>query len=223
MGPLRSVLLACGLAGPAAACDLALVFAVDVSGSVDPAEYQIQMEGLSDALQDPLIADALVGLKAQVMLLQWTGASRQSVSISWTPLDDLAAVEGFAARVAKTPRVWRNFSTAIGEAIAVGIDAFEDVPHCRERTIDLSGDGPWNEGVEPRALRQQLQAKGITVNGLAIEESSEGLSLYYQREVIFGPSAFVETASTFHDYPQAIRRKLMREVVEVYGAVITQE
>ncbi|WP_342774985.1 DUF1194 domain-containing protein [Litoreibacter halocynthiae] len=36
----------------AQACELALVLAVDVSGSVDPGEYRLQMEGLGAALGD---------------------------------------------------------------------------------------------------------------------------------------------------------------------------
>ena len=38
--------------GGLAACDLALVLAVDVSGSVDAGEYQIQMGGLAEALRE---------------------------------------------------------------------------------------------------------------------------------------------------------------------------
>jgi Ca-activated chloride channel family protein len=48
------------------ACDLALVLAVDVSGSVDRAEYQTQMQGLAIALQDGIVADVLVDQSAKV-------------------------------------------------------------------------------------------------------------------------------------------------------------
>ena len=37
---------------PAAACDIALVLAVDVSGSVDRHEYSIQTQGLAEGLRD---------------------------------------------------------------------------------------------------------------------------------------------------------------------------
>ncbi|MEO0864759.1 MAG: DUF1194 domain-containing protein, partial [Pseudomonadota bacterium] len=52
---------------------LALLLAVDVSGSVDKQEYRTQMDGLAAALRDGIVADALVAQRAQVALVQWTG------------------------------------------------------------------------------------------------------------------------------------------------------
>lgn len=224
MGYLRSILLRSGVAflgivSPAAACELAIVLAVDISGSVDQGEFRVQMDGLAEALRDPLVADALVGLEAHAMVLQWTGTSRQRTSVPWTALDSLVAVETLAQQIETAPRIWRNFSTAIGEAISVSMTHFDAVEDCRRRVIDISGDGPSNEGVIPETLRAQLALREITVNAVAIEETVTGLTEYYKLEVIFGPGAFVERAATFEDYPAAIRRKLMREVVEVYGAL----
>ena len=57
------VVLLLWLAIPAqAACRLALVMALDVSGSVDQTEYRLQMEGLADALSDPDVAAALFAI-----------------------------------------------------------------------------------------------------------------------------------------------------------------
>ena len=58
------------MSAPVLACDLALALAVDVSGSVDRQEYQLQMDGLATALNDPLISEALVRANAQLMLVQ---------------------------------------------------------------------------------------------------------------------------------------------------------
>jgi len=60
---------------------LALILAVDVSGSVSPSEYKVQMQGLSDALRDGAVSEALVVANAAVSLIQWTGKSRQEVTI----------------------------------------------------------------------------------------------------------------------------------------------
>ncbi|MEO1141799.1 MAG: DUF1194 domain-containing protein, partial [Pseudomonadota bacterium] len=64
---------------PAKACNIALALTVDVSGSVNSEEYALQMNGLAAALRDPTVADALVKEKASVMLVQWSGTSRQKV------------------------------------------------------------------------------------------------------------------------------------------------
>ena len=98
----RSVITAAafGLASlPAQACDLALALAVDVSGSVDSREYGIQMQGLAHALRDPIISEALVRGDSRLMLVQWTGASRQQVTIPWTRIDSFDAIDAFAVAV----------------------------------------------------------------------------------------------------------------------------
>ncbi|MEL7203729.1 MAG: DUF1194 domain-containing protein, partial [Pseudomonadota bacterium] len=60
---------------PARACDIALVLAVDVSGSVDNTEFRIQMDGLAEGLRDPSVSEALVVGEAAIMVLQWTGTT----------------------------------------------------------------------------------------------------------------------------------------------------
>lgn len=212
---MRSLALCLGLAAPpAVACDVALVLAVDVSGSVDPRDYRIQMDGLAQALADPQVAEALYRADAQVMLIQWTGTSRQTVSIPWTRIDSYEAAQELAVAVAEVPRAWRNFSTAIGEALEMAIAAFDapEVVGCRDRVIDVSGDGFSNEGAPPEDVRHWAVARGITINALAIEETEAGLTAYFRSYVIAGQNAFAMRAATFADYPDRIRAKLLREL-----------
>lgn len=216
---LRFIAFSLCLARPALACDLALALAVDVSGSVDSSEYRIQMDGLAAGLRDPVVSEALVRGKARLMLVQWTGSSRQRVTIPWTHIDGFRTLDGFAERVATDPRVWRNFSTAIGEALEMTMNSFQDVPECKRHLIDLSGDGVSNEGVEPTEIRDLLQGQGITVNAIAIEESEPDLTAYFFENVIVGEGAFVVSAAGFEDYPERIRKKLLREVTQQTAAV----
>lgn len=198
----------------AKACEVALALTVDVSGSVDRQEYALQMKGLAGALRDPTVSQALVSRKAAVMLVQWTGTSRQVVSLSWQRMTTFDEVESFADRVASAPRQWRNFSTAIGDALTFISGQFETVSDCKRKVIDVSGDGYSNEGLEPLALRKHLVDDGFTINGLAIEGSSDNLTKYYRDYVIAGPKAFVMTANTFEEYPKRIKQKLFKEVTE---------
>ncbi len=211
---LRFLTLFLCLTRPAWACDLALALAVDVSGSVDSSEYRIQMDGLAAGLRDPVVSEALVRGQARVMLVQWTGESRQRVTIPWTKIDSFIALEKFADQVAQDPRVWRNFSTAIGEALEATLPRFDDVAECRRLLIDISGDGVSNEGVEPTQIHGLLKDRGVTVNAIAIEESEPDLTAYFFENVIFGEGAFVVSASGFADYPERIRKKLLREVTQ---------
>lgn len=211
---LRSLAVTLGLSSPALACDLALALAVDVSGSVDSTEYRIQMDGLAAGLRDPIVSEALVRGDARLMLVQWTGASRQKVTIPWTRIDSFETLDRFADQVGADPRVWRNFSTAIGEALEMTLSSFDEVSECKRHLIDISGDGISNEGVEPNEIHDVLRNQGVTVNAIAIEESEPDLTAYFFENVIVGEGAFVVSAAGFADYPERIRKKLLREVTQ---------
>lgn len=203
--------LCAALPWPALACELALVLAVDVSGSVDHNEYRIQMDGLATALGDGIVIDALIEQRAQISLIQWSGSNRQVQTIPWTAITTPGDVARLASRIKDDPRKWRNFSTAIGEALDLALNSFEQVAHCRRKVVDVSGDGPSNEGEKPALLRDRLRRSGIVVNGLAIETDELDLTAYFFENVIEGEGAFVITANGFEDYPEQIRRKLQRE------------
>jgi Ca-activated chloride channel family protein len=202
-------------------CDLALVLAVDVSGSVDQDEYRVQMDGLALALRDSIVADALVDQKAAVTLIQWSGSSRQEQTVPWTRITSLNDVEALARAIADDPRLWRNYSTAIGEALVLSIDSFDTGPVCRRKVIDVSGDGVSNEGVRPHTLRAELRARGIVVNALAIETDDADLTAYFYENLIEGDGAFVITANGFEDYPEQIKRKLQRETTKQLSMLVT--
>jgi Ca-activated chloride channel family protein len=200
------------LSTPLKACEVALALTVDISGSVDREEYALQMNGLAGALRDPTVSEALVSRKAKLMLVQWTGTSRQIISVPWRQISDYDDVEAMADAVEKAPRAWRNFSTAIGDALTFTSAQFEKVTECKRKVIDVSGDGYSNEGVEPLGLRNLLAEDGFTINGLAIEGSADDLTSYYRDHVIAGNGSFVMTANTFDEYPKRIKQKLFREV-----------
>ena len=89
--------------------------------------------------------------------------------------------------------------------------ALEQVPQCRRKVIDVSGDGISNEGVEPLTRHAALKQTGVVVNALAIETDKEDLTAWFFENLIVGEGAFVITANGFEDYPEQIRRKLQRE------------
>lgn len=206
--------LICLCARPVLACELALMLAVDVSGSVDQREYRIQMDGLAAALRDGIVSAALVEQQAHVGVIQWTGSSRQRQTVAWTAIRDFDDVERLAREVEEDVRVWRNYSTAIGEALEAARLSFDAVPQCRRRVIDVSGDGVSNEGAPPIDQRPALARAGIIVNALAIETDETDLTAWFFENLIWGEGAFVMTARGFEDYPPQIRRKLQRETTK---------
>ncbi len=202
---------------PARACELDLVLAVDVSGSVNVDEYKLQMKGLADAFRSTDIIH-LIGQTARrgavnVTVVQWSGAPHQAQIVGWTALTDEASVLAFADRITAAKRAFVNYSTAIGEMLAYTAGLIAARPaHCRRRVIDISGDGPNNEGGEIAPPRRQLLGENVTINALAIVGEEEGLAGYFRDRVIGGNGAFLVTAENFRDFPDAIRRKLLREI-----------
>ena len=203
--------LVAGFAFRAAGCDLALVLAVDVSGSVDSQEFSTQMQGLAAGLRDPVVADALVRGEASVALVQWSGTMRQVLSVPFVQVRGAEDIEALAQAIATTPRAWPFFSTAIGEALRFSAATFQAVPDCRRRVIDISSDGRSNEGIRPTAVVDFLQDAGVTVNALVIEDDDERLPGYFLENVIFGSGAFVVTAASYREFPERMQRKLRRE------------
>lgn len=218
---LALVLAAALLPGEAVACRLGLALGFDVSRSVDAAAYEIQIEGILAALADAEIRAAILQPAEPVALavFEWSGARQQHVVSNWMLLLDEADIDLVAARVAGHRRSPENWYTAVGAALEFGHRLLGAVAHCDFRTLDLSGDGRNNDGPDPDRVHDRRDFDGITVNGLAIGGIERDIVDYYAREVIRGPGAFVEVAETHREFPEAIRRKLLRELTEpLFGA-----
>ena len=221
-GPLvRALVLLAALswAGPAAACRLALLLALDVSSSVDAREDALQRGGLVAALTAPEVVSAFLSNDAPVALAvyEWSGRYNQEVILEWTMIDSAAALERAAAVVAASRRSHNEFPTAMGYALGFAAEMFARAPACLASTIDMAGDGQSNEGFSPRIAYREFPLRDVTVNGLVVnaaEFTSESqLIRYYERQVLKGPTAFLEVAQGFEDYERAMRRKLEREVL----------
>lgn len=204
------------VAQPVFACRTALILAMDVSQSVDPGEYRLQIDGLAAALRDPEIADILVRDQVALSVMQWSGVDAQEVSLEWTQMISPSHVQLFAAAVSRLPRGYVMSNTAPAEAMQAALAHFETGPVCARRVIDMSGDGTPNAGGEVGPLRRAAERAGVTINGLAIESLGRAITNFYRRNVITR-DGFVETALGHRDYARAIRRKILREISSVFG------
>ncbi|WP_323036935.1 DUF1194 domain-containing protein [Pararhodobacter sp.] len=196
------------------ACDIALVLAMDVSGSVDAYEYELQTRGIASALVDQGVTEALLRGRVALAVVQWSGAMEQMVSLDWVRMDEPAQISRTAARIATLPRSFAGGNTAVGEAIDLAADLFSQVRDCRHWVIDVSGDGDENEGYTVGSARRNAFNQGITINGLAIEGvvTGQSISNFYRRWVVT-PGGFVITAQQHADFARAIREKLLRELI----------
>ena len=207
---------------PAAAdCRLALALGFDVSASVDMREYRLMMQGTADALRDTDVRRAvLAGAPVALAAYVWAGALEQAIAVDWTVIDSAVDLARFADALAGFPRPsgdplgrWSG-RTGVGAALLAGGQLLDRAPACDRQTIDLVGDGVSNDGPDSAIL------PGITVNALAIggnlpldhDGAFDGLSAWFEANILQGPEAFTQNADGFEDFAQAIRLKLLREL-----------
>lgn len=204
--------------------DLALVLAVDVSLSMDPEEQRVQREGYvaafrSDAVQSA-IRQGLIG-RIAVTYVEWAGVGSRYVVVPWTVIGTAAEAEGFAGQLLRA-RPKRAIWTSISAALDFSVDLLRVVGvEPTRRVIDVSGDGPNNQGREVTQARDDAVAAGIVINGLPLMISAPtgpydipDLDLYYRDCVIGGPGAFMVPVREVAEFATAIRTKIVREVAD---------
>jgi hypothetical protein len=223
---LRRTVLSLGLclgvgALPAAAAagetvDMALVLAVDCSYSVDASEFRLQIKGLADAFRRSDIHAAIKGGstgRIAVTLMQWSDDKNQLLALPWTVLDSAEASQNFAERVGNLRRGLAEGGTAIGDALRFAAAVLMASPYRTERrVIDLSSDGRNNRGDLVTIARDEVVARGITINGLPILNEWPTLDKYFEQQIIGGPFHFMIPANDYEAYGDAIARKLLREI-----------
>lgn len=205
--------------------DLELVIATDVSGSIDYREAFLQRKGVADAFRTEEVVRAIqagtLG-KIGVVYIEWSGEYFTRIIADWRIIHDAASATGFSDLLMSAPPTFGQ-GTSIGGTMMIGAFLIEtNNLDGRNKTIDISGDGPSNRGRPPAIVRDEMIAKGININGLPIITGLYGggdwgayygdIEGYYRNCVIGGPRSFVMAAHGFDDFAEAIRRKLVLEI-----------
>ena len=203
--------------------DVELVLAVDVSYSMDMDELALQREGYAQAIVSKEFLQALKNGpngKILVTYFEWAASTDQKIIIPWRLIDGPETADAVANEIIKTP-VRRASRTTLSGAINFAMPLFdENPPRGIRRGIDISGDGPNNNGAPVVVARDAALEKGVIINGLPImvKEPSystmdiDNLDLYYEDCVIGGPGSFVVTIKERDKFKEAIRTKLLLEV-----------
>lgn len=204
--------------------DLELVLAVDVSGSIDAEEMKLQRDGYIAAMTDPEVVRAITrGVTGRVAIayVEWAGYETRRLLVDWSLIDGRAAADSFAATLASQP-IRGGVSTSISAAIEFilpmfGANGYEGT----RKVIDISGDGPNNQGPPIVQMRDRANAMGVVINGLPILNdrpnplnfpSLPDLDRYYEGCVITGEGSFVVVAGNFEAFGEAVKRKLIQEI-----------
>lgn len=235
---LAAALLAAPFAvGPAVApaappVELALVLLNDVSGSMDAEEYGMVKAGYRAAFSDPEVIAAIrdSGGAVAVSYVEFSGEHEFTLVRGWDLLTDAASTQAFGEAVAAAARTSAG-NTALAASMRQAGRLLEegDFGDAR-RVIDIATDHPGDSG-RAASVRDQLVAAGITINALPIFENRivgtfdghmtysgvewgvGGMAAFYRLDVIGGPGCFMLEARGYEAFAQALKRKLLRELV----------
>ena len=166
--------------------DVALVFAVDCSGSVSNERMAMYIEGHAQAVTSPAFLAGLANLptgRAALAYVAWSNQDRQQYLVPWRVVDGPEAAAEWARVLRAAPRV-----------------------------IDIVADGRNNDGRPVQVARDAAVAAGITINGLPVLENDPHLDEYFAQEVVGGPACFVLPVRDEAGLLDAIRRKLLAEI-----------
>jgi hypothetical protein len=203
--------------------DVELVLAVDVSYSMDMDELALQREGYAQAIVSKEFLQALKSGphgRISITYFEWAASTDQKIIIPWRVIDGPETADAVANEIVRTP-IRRASRTSISGAINFAMPLFDENPHRGlRRVIDISGDGPNNNGAPVLIARDAAVEKGIVINGLPImvKEPSystmdiDNLDMYYEDCVIGGPGSFVVTIKERDKFKEAIRTKLLLEI-----------
>lgn len=202
--------------------DILLVLAIDGSGSTRDEAFTLQIDGHARALTHPDVLEAFRSgphRRIAAMVFVWSDNAIQWRCVKWRLIANAADAATFAAILKR--RCWFvGGGTSLSGAIRHGITELGWAPYAaRRKVIDISGNDPEPQGLLA-SRRAEAVAKGITINGLAIElpEDKRLRSLvppidaltFFRKRVIGGPGAFALRANR-ENFVRALIKKLVIE------------
>ena len=133
-----------GASGGSDRADVALVLAIDVSGSVDDNRFKLQREGIASALESEEMAASIsnaVNQTIEIAVIEW--AEEQRLIVPWTVLHGPGDLAALAPRLRSASRSWMHTMTDPGGDIAALALPVRRAAARRSlrQIIDVSGDG----------------------------------------------------------------------------------
>lgn len=208
--------------------DANIVTGLDVSGSIDALETQIQIDGMVMAIRSPeVIAAIRNGQHGRIgfAVFVWANGTLP-VFASWRVIgsaEDAVAVSAeldtrLRAILGSTAALKLGELTDLSGAIAYGGTMLQAAPYATDHAIlNILGNGLDNVGSGPRADRDLVVAQGVTVNGVVVGHD-RGVIEYFRREVMGGTTAFILTARNPEMLAEVFERKFVTEIVSAAGA-----
>ena len=200
--------------------DVAIVLAIDESGSVSDDNWILQRDGLASALESVEFYNSIrSGYHGRTTVSVVTWSTTTHVSVPWTLASSRSDLRALADRIRSMRRV-SNGMTCIARALKFSREYLVSSgwPAAAERMIiDVSGDGSENcndakSDANLETERSIANSMDVTINGLPILASEADVDVWYEKNLIVGPSSFSLVVEGFADFERAMKIKLVREV-----------
>ena len=152
--------------------DTALIVSVDVSGSVNTERYQLQMQGIAKALEDPSVLGAIQGgPHGGILFAMIAWADKPHLVVDWQRIGSRDDALAIAARIRTLPQQGGDFTCFRPMFETIAEDVIPSMPAKAMRiVVDVSGDGIDNctPPAELAEFHRAVLAHGATINGLPI-------------------------------------------------------
>jgi Protein of unknown function (DUF1194) len=212
--------------------DVALVLAVDASSSMDDSERKLQREGYAKSITSAnVLASIREGFyhRIAITMFEWGSKDAQHIIVPWTIIDSEETAQKVAQLMIEVPAEDLQ-RTSISGGLLYAQSLLRLAPaKSQKEVIDVSGDGPNNDGEVVDIIRDRLVNEGIVINGLPIvtKDYNDYLSIpdldkYYEHCVIGGWGSFTIPVKGMVNFQKALEIKLITEISENYKIIKVQ-
>jgi hypothetical protein len=210
------------------AVDVSIVTAIDISDSVPVAEVRAGLAALAAAIRAPEFLGAVGrGRQGRVRLAVFAWHHQRYEILPWTEVGSPAEAEAAARGVER--RIEVNVDVEARRADGSFIGRLTDLSRALDHAgalsegsgagrvvVNVVGNGADNMGEPAAPARDRLLAAGATVNGLVFGGDA-GVAGYFRSEVAGGAGSFVIAAGGPEGLAEAMRRKLILDLVAALG------
>jgi len=195
--------------------DLELQLLVDVSGSVDAGEFNLQRSGWANAFTSvpvtALINDPGFGGMC-VQLIYWSSSNQQQIAVNWFTVNNPTDAQNLANAIVAAARPFSG-GTQPSFAINFGFPLFAN-NGCEgtKLVIDVSGDGTGSSAATMAARNSALAAGINQLNGLVIG-GSQNVFNFYVANIMGGQGSFIDQVANFAAFEAAAEKKLMGDIM----------
>jgi Ca-activated chloride channel homolog len=203
--------------------DANIVTGLDFSGSIEPRDAHVQIDGMAMAIRSPQIIAAIkngnhgrIGFAVFVwadgnypILLTWRliGSQADALAVAQEVSDQLNALLG------SDTLVRLGALTDLSGALDYGSGMLDAAPFAtNHRIVNIIGNGLDNVGEGARPARDRVVAQGITINAVALGQDRTIFN-YFKRDVIGGPESFALMADDPEMLVEVLARKFVTEIV----------